>query len=194
MKNQDAMIQVKVQQLILSNIGFAVLLKGANDPRTLPIVIGGSESQSIALALKSVATPRPLTHDLMKNLMDFLECRLMRVEVTALQEGTFYASLIMERDGRRMELDARPSDSIALALRAHVPIYVARQVMEEAGQHIPLSDEEAASGEEVSHAEPPSRLEKLQQRLQRAIAQEQYEAAAKIRDEIAALNKTTGEN
>ena len=199
MDDDNKMILVKVEQLILSNLGFALLLKGVHDPRTLPIVIGGAESQSIAICLNNVQTPRPLTHDLMKNLLDFMECRLMRVELSELKEGTFYARLILDRDGSRMDLDARPSDSIALALRVKAPIYVAAQVMDEAGQI--FSDTGQGEGTHAAGSVPESVKEKyrtpietLQANLDKAVAEERYEDAAKIRDEIERVKKTLGEN
>ncbi len=199
MSEDDKLILVKVEQLILSNLGFALLLKGVHDPRTLPIVIGGAESQSIAICLNNVQTPRPLTHDLMKNMLDFLECRLMRVELCDLKEGTFYARLVFERDGNRMELDARPSDSIALALRAQAPIYVAPQVMDEAGQVFADSGKGAAnpSGDptpESVRKKYRTPIETLQANLDKAVTDERYEDAAKIRDEIERVKKNLGEN
>lgn len=195
----NKMILVKVEQLILSNVGFALLLKGVHDPRTLPIVIGGAESQSIAICLNNLQTPRPLTHDLMKNILDFLECRLMRVELSELKEGTFYARLILDRDGSRMDLDARPSDSIALALRVKAPIFVAPQVMDEAGQ---IFSDPGKSGEASADGSGPESvkekyrtpIETLQANLDKAVAEERYEDAAKIRDEIERVKKTLGDN
>ncbi len=206
MPNEN-LILVKVDQLLLSNLGFAVLLKGVNDERTLPIIIGGAESQAIALCINKVQVPRPLTHDLLKNVLDFLECRLMRVEVCALREGTFYAKLVLERDGRRMELDARPSDSIALALRANAPIYVAREVMDEAGRVFREGERATENESDTEGKQPPpkapevppektplSPIEALQMDLQKAVEEERYEDAARLRDEIERLKKAAGGN
>jgi hypothetical protein len=139
-----------------------------------------------------------LTHDLLKNILDFLECRLMKVEVCDLKDGTFFAKLVLERDGRRMEMDARPSDSIALALRANAPIYVAQRVMEEAGRVFPEA-EVVAEGDTAKDvmAEKKAPLRKktmspvdaLQADLQKAVEEERYEDAAKLRDEIDRLKK-----
>ena len=128
------MIPTKVEQLFLSNMGFVVLLKGADDERSLPIFIGTAEAQAIALRINNVNVPRPLTHDLLKNVLDYLECRLLRIEVCDLKEGTFYARLILGRDGMEMPIDSRPSDAIALALRFEAPILVEPRVMQEAGR------------------------------------------------------------
>jgi len=198
--NENKMIQVKVDQLLLSNLGFAVLLKGMNDERTLPIIIGGAESQAIALCINKVQVPRPLTHDLLKNILDFMECRLMKVEVCDLKEGTFYAKLVLERDGRRMEMDARPSDSIALALRSNAPIFVAERVMEEAGRVFPEAEvvNEGGDGAQKTlegavkkelRKKSLSPIEVIQVNLQKAVDEERYEDAAKLRDEIERLKK-----
>ena len=105
------MMLVKVEQLFFSNKGFVVLLKGDGDSRSLPIFIGDAEAHAIAIHINRIRMPRPLTHDLLKNTLDFLECRLMGVEVSSLKEGTFYARLMIERDGESMDMDARPSDA-----------------------------------------------------------------------------------
>ena len=93
------MIHVKVSHLSLSKRGFVLLLKGAADPRTLPIFIGAAEAESIAIQMSGTAVPRPITHDLFKNLIDCIECRLKRIDIHALQENTFHARLILEHNG-----------------------------------------------------------------------------------------------
>ncbi len=113
------MLHVKVEQLFFSNMGFVVLLKGPADERTLPIFIGAAEAQAIALQINNVKMSRPLTHDLFKNTLDFLECRVKRIEVCDLKEGTFYAKLILERDGMEMGIDSRPSDAGGSLLDQH---------------------------------------------------------------------------
>jgi uncharacterized protein len=195
-------IPVKIEQMFLSNMGFVVLLKGLKDERSLPIFIGAAEAQSIAMQLNKIQTPRPLTHDLLKNVLDFLECRLMRVDVCDLKEGTFYAKLVLDRDGRRMELDSRPSDAIALALRVAAPIYVAEKVMEEAGRVFDASavEQAPAPGEPSApdQAKQPPRaltpLEQLRQDLDQAVKEERYEDACRLRDEIKGLEQRQSEN
>ncbi|NQT94751.1 MAG: bifunctional nuclease family protein [Lentisphaerae bacterium] len=190
------MISVKVDQLFLSNMGFVVLLKSSADERSLPIFIGAAEAQAIALRINGIDAPRPMTHDLMKRILDFLECRLKRVEVCELREGTFYAKLILERDGEEQDMDSRPSDAIALSLRFNAPIYVAEQVMEEAGRVFTGEDTkgdtaEAEAGESKKRLTP---LETLKIRLDKVISQEQYEEAAKLRDEIRRIEGETNQN
>lgn len=181
------MIAVKVKQISLSNMGFVVFLKAENGDRTLPIFIGAAEAQAIAFVLEKVQPPRPLTHDLMKNLMDNLECRIKRIEISDLQDSTFYAKLFIEWNGMETELDSRPSDAIALALRLSAPIYVADKVMEAAGviikeESTPQNDKEP--GKTISPAET------LKKRLEKAVAEERYEDAAKLRDELKRITST----
>lgn len=194
------MIHVKVAGLSLSNLGFVVLLKGDPDPRTLPIFIGGAEAQSIALWLEKVEIPRPLTHDLLKNILDCMECRLKRVVIRDVVESTFYAVLVLENDGVEMEIDARPSDAIALGLRCSAPLYVTAQVMEKAA--VLLEDKAAENavksegkGKEAEAAKAPATpLEQLKAKLERAVAKERYEDAARYRDEIKRYEQGHGKN
>ncbi len=110
-----------------------ILLRERRANRYLPIWIGAFEANAIQLALHEVELSRPMTHDLMRNLLDTLGARLERVEIVALKENTFYGNLVISHAGRLHYVDARPSDAIALAVRVHVPIYAAREVIAEAG-------------------------------------------------------------
>ncbi len=198
------MLPVEVTQLFLSNVGFVVLLKGDADERSLPIFIGAAEAQSIAIFINRVNMPRPLTHDLLKNTLDFLECRLMRIEICDLKEGTFYARLILDRDGVLMTMDCRPSDAIALALRCSAPIFAARHIVEEAGRIFEEEDLEDVAKEPANEAQEGTRakkpihekspLESLKVQLEQAVADERYEEAARLRDEIQRLKNTHTEN
>lgn len=172
---------------------YALILKEVNGLRRLPIIIGAFEAQSIALEMEGIKPPRPLTHDLLKNVMDSLGANLTDVFINDLKDGTFYARLSLDSQ----EVDSRPSDAIALAVRYNVPIFVADKVMDEAG-FVPDGDEAdkpaaTAAVTEPEHAstEKPkiklSRLEELQQQLLEAVAKEEYEKAAKLRDEIQKL-------
>ncbi len=193
------MIPVEVTQLFLSNVGFVVLLKGEEDERSLPIFIGAAEAQSIAIFINEVSVPRPLTHDLFKNTLDFLECRVRRVDICDIKEGTFYARLILDRDGVLMTMDCRPSDAIALALRYQAPIYAALHVMKEAGRV--FTDEEVSTTQSTDKQEPrrkpahrKSPLDSLKADLEQSVRDERYEDAARLRDEIQRLNNTHTEN
>jgi uncharacterized protein len=192
----DRMIPVKVDQLFLSNVGFVVLLKSQADERSLPIFIGAAEAQAIALQINHVEVPRPLTHDLLKNVLDFMECRLMKMEVCDLKDGTFFARLVLERDGTLMTLDCRPSDAIALALRADAPMFVCEAVMNEAGRdmvHVENKDEtQALHGKPAKKEVSPE--QQLTRKLEKAIQEERYEDAAKLRDDLKRLKNTHSEN
>lgn len=192
------MIHVKVVGLSLSNVGFVVLLRGEKDPRTLPIFIGGAEAQSIAIRLEKVEIPRPLTHDLLKNVLDCMECRLKRVVIHDIADNTFFALLILEHDGGETEMDARPSDAVALALRCSAPVFVTSKVMDAAGL---VLEEKAEDGpaQEPAAAKPVtpvrvSGVDKLKEELEVAIRQERYEDAARLRDEIRKLEQSHAKN
>lgn len=191
------MIPVNVDQIFSSNMGFVVLLKGKEDKRSLPIFIGAAEAQAIAIQINRIQVPRPMTHDLLKNILDYLECRLKRLEVCDLKEGTFYARLIFERDGIEMDMDSRPSDAIALALRFGAPIFVHEKVMEEAGQA--LGEVEAGGYEGPVKGKKQEKkkltpLESVKMELDKAVSEERYEDAAKLRDEIKHMENTHTKN
>jgi bifunctional DNase/RNase len=119
-----------------------VLLREREGERYLPIWIGAAEAAAIALSLQGVVTPRPMTHDLMKNMLDDLAVEVSRIVVTELRESTFFATIQMQRDGSTFEISSRPSDAIALAVRMAVPIYASEEVLEEAAILIPGEEDE----------------------------------------------------
>jgi uncharacterized protein len=110
-----------------------VILREMNVDRYLVIWIGVYEAEAITMALQGVEVARPLTWDLLKNIFNTLNARVVRVEVVALRDDTFYGSIVVEANGRSIAIDARPSDALALAVRTHVPVFVARDLMESAG-------------------------------------------------------------
>jgi len=118
-----------------------VLLKEDEGERYLPIWIGAAEAAAIAFALQGVVTPRPMTHDLMKNLLEEVGAQVQRIEITELREGTYYANINMRMNGSAYEISARPSDAIALAVRVEAPIFADEEVLTDASILIP-SDEE----------------------------------------------------
>jgi hypothetical protein len=173
---------------------YALILKEMHGPRRLPIIIGAFEAQSIALEMEGIRPPRPLTHDLLKTIIDTLGGSLNDVTINELREGTFFARLTVDTK----EIDSRPSDAIALAVRYGVPIFVADRVMDEAS-FIPenedadaestgeTSGEAAESAPAVPSAPSANRLEQLEKDLAEAVTKEDYEKAAKLRDEIKRL-------
>ena len=173
---------------------YALILKETNGKRKLPIIIGAFEAQSIALELEGMKPPRPLTHDLMKNLIDTFAVSLNEVCINELRDGTFYAKLSVEGVSETQEIDSRPSDAIALAVRFGAPIFVDEEVLKEAG--VVSEDEEVEDEEELKKQESApvkqftTKLEQLQSSLKDAIEKEDYEKAAKIRDDIRKLGIT----
>ena len=119
-----------------------VLLKEATGERYLPIWIGAAEAAAIAFALQGVVTPRPMTHDLFKGVLDEVGVGLDRISITDLREGTFYATLHLTKDGTPLEISSRPSDAIALAVRTECPIFADEDVVAEAGILIPADEED----------------------------------------------------
>ena len=171
---------------------YALVLGETNGNRRLPIIIGAFEAQAIALELEKIHPPRPMTHDLLRNLFDALGAEVTDIAIDDLREGTFFAKIRYVYDDEEAQLDARPSDAVALAVRTDAPIFVAAEVLEEAG--IPADDEEdepqSPEPARRAPAEPASgssRLERMEGQLQKAIEEEDYEMAAKLRDEIARM-------
>ncbi|MGZ4132399.1 MAG: bifunctional nuclease family protein [Actinomycetota bacterium] len=119
-----------------------VLLRERGGERYLPIWIGASEAAAIALSLQGVVTPRPMTHDLMKNILEDLSVHPSRIVVTELRDSTFYATIELERGTDRYEVSSRPSDAIALAVRMEIPIFASEDVMDEAAILIPGDEDE----------------------------------------------------
>ncbi len=158
------MVEVVIDSIRVSLVSQqqVILLRERHANRYLPIWIGAFEANAIQLALHEVELARPMTHDLMRRILDVLGARLERVEVTSLKENTFYGNLVVSHQGRVYNIDARPSDAIALAVRAHVPIYVAREVMKEAAIVPDEAMEEGGEGEptspplESTQAQPPA--------------------------------------
>ncbi len=186
------------------NGAYALILNEVEGERKLPIVIGAFEAQSIAIALeKEIKPPRPLTHDLFKNFSDRFEIVVKQVIIHKLVDGVFYSSLICERDGIEEIIDARTSDAIALALRFNAPIFTYKNILDKAGIYLKADEkqrekeekEEEIIEEELLNEEIdlPSEgtsdykkmsLEELNELLSQAVNQEDYEKAARIRDEI----------
>ncbi len=170
---------------------YALLLKEVFGTRRLPIIIGQAEAQAIALELEGIKPPRPLSHDLMKSIIDNLGGTLLQVFINELRENTYYAQLIIDLSTLTIEIDARPSDAIALAIRAQAPIYVADSVMDSAS-FIPATEqnpfinegEELVLGESEPLKTKEAKIASLQEKLRSALENEDYERAAVLRDEI----------
>jgi|TARA_B100000524_G_scaffold104597_1_gene50457 hypothetical protein len=178
------------------NGAYALILSEIEGERKLPIVIGTNEAQSIAIAIeKEIKPPRPLTHDLFKNFCVRFDIKIKQVIIHKLVDGVFYSSVICERDGIEEIIDSRSSDAIALAIRFEAPIYTYENILEKAGVVIKVEKEideksllkELFSDEnsEVENSDLKEKTTKeLEELLKIAVQNENYESAAKIRDEI----------
>lgn len=170
---------------------YALILTEKEGSKRLPIIIGAFEAQAIALEMEQIKPPRPMTHDLLKNIILGHESSVREVVISELHEGTFFAQIHIQSQGNSIELDARPSDAIALAIRFQAPVYVAEEVLHEAG--IEADDvrqetegkqtREPIQSEGKTHS-PLNKMDQLEQELKIAIETENYEKAASIRDKI----------
>jgi bifunctional DNase/RNase len=179
---------------------YALVLSEVEGNRTLPIVIGAFEAQTIAIALeKEIKPPRPLTHDLFKSFADRFHIIIKQVIIHKLVDGVFYSSLICERDNIEEIIDTRTSDAIALATRFNAPIFTYENILDKAGIYLKIKDELSPEKEDKTIEnliEKPKKeatyskdtLKQLNEKLEQAVLNEDYELAAKIRDEI---NKRT---
>ena len=208
-----SLVRLKIKGISYSqtqNGAYALILSEMEGERKLPIVIGAFEAQSIAIALeKEIKPPRPLTHDLFKNFADRFEIVIKQVIIHKLIDGVFYSSIICERDGIEEIIDARTSDAIALALRFNAPIFTYKTILDKAGIFLKFSskekdqkesddsimvDEILQEGETVeidsgaTDGYTELTIEELEAELKKAVTNEDYEKAAKLRDEISKRN------
>lgn len=173
-------LEAEVEALTLSNAGFMILLRAGMGELGLPIFIGAPEAHSIAQALAGNTFARPLTHDLFKTILDELGSEVVRALITENQDGTYFARVVFTRDGEEIESDARPSDAIALALRFKAPLWIDRELWEEAA--VPI-ERQGGTDQDVRH----DAVVQLQRRLAQALESEKYEEAARLRDELRRL-------
>ncbi len=193
----NTLVKAEIWTVARTEQGNAVLIRPLGADIAVPIFVGQLETQSILIGFGDVTMPRPLTHDLMLSLIKRLEADLLRVEINDLRDGTFFARLVIEWNGSEFVVDSRPSDALALAVRRKCPVYIAESVVDAAGVAVNLIVDEsiAASSEEAEtdesgEADDESERAALNKELERAIAAEEYEKAANIRDILAGLNKT----
>lgn len=172
---------------------YALVLSEAEGNRRLPIIIGHYEAQAIALELEHIRPPRPMTHDLLRDVIQNFSGYVKKIVVNDLKEGTFFAQVVIEAGTDTLEIDARPSDAVALGIRFNAPIYVASSVLDEAGIEAEKEEKASSAMQEVTKEQeatptgdlsPQERLAKLQEQLDKAIKSENYEQAARLRDEI----------
>lgn len=200
-------LQIKGISYSQSQTGaYALVLNEVRGKRTLPIVIGPFEAQSIAIALEeNVKPPRPLTHDLFKSFADIYQFTVKQVIIHKLIDGVFYSSLIVEKDKVEEIIDSRTSDAIAIAVRFNAPIYTYENILDKAGfemqgdellQDEPMEEEDVDFVEKLftelekeTQTEEQISMEELYKQLDEAITNEDYEKAARLRDEISKREK-----
>lgn len=209
--NYSDLIRVELAGIPVSSAisggGYALLLKESEGERRIPIIIGHFEAQAIAFELEGLRPPRPLTHELIKNILDALSYSIEKVIISDLRDSTFFAKIILDSDDIE-PLDARPSDAIALSLKFKAPIFITKEIIEEVGftPKINLNeddmdlndldsndfqdeddyqndDSKEKSGQELKE----EKLKKLQHELEEAVNKEDYEKAAELRDQIKKL-------
>ncbi len=177
---------------------YALVLGEVEGNRRLPIIIGAFEAQAIALELEKIQPPRPMTHDLLRDTFQELDVEVTEVVIDELREGTFFAKIRYRHNGDEHQLDSRPSDAVALAVRVDAPIFVAPMVLDEAGivaedesgiSSITQQAEEASAGGGEEEEMGGTELERKQKQLEKAVEEENYERAAELRDEIQRLQE-----
>ena len=187
---------VALSHSVSQSHNYAVVLGEQDGSRRLPIVIGGFEAQAIAVAMERMTPNRPLTHDLFKNTLDTFDIDLKEVIINDLLDGIFYAKLVCLRKGEIIEIDSRTSDALAMAVRFNCPVYTYEFILDTAGVILDESEEEDEGEKPVLQEKEASKSSKrqgplssysvdaLQKMLEEVLAEENYEKAARIRDEI----------
>ena len=203
MFSQKKQADIRMQKIRLNILGlsvsqtqsgaYALVLAEENGERRIPIIIGPVEAQAIAIQLEGLKPPRPLTHDLFKNMALAFDIALLEVTIYKLEEGIFYSELLCEMNGKEVHIDSRTSDAVALALRFRCPIYTTEDILNRAGIVIEFENEHGQDDWNQSIVDEPTRgkheyekytSSELNQMLENAIQAEDYEKASAIRDEI----------
>lgn len=177
---------------------YALILSDEKSKKRIPIIIGSAEAQAIAIELEKLKPPRPLTHDLFKNVALAFGINLTEVNIFKLEEGVFFSKLMLESDGKSMAIDSRTSDAIALALRFNCPIYTTLEIIDKAGVIIKFESKKEKSGEEEIEFDPvededsdedktklqSKTIAELESMLREAVDNEEYELASRIKEEL----------
>ena len=177
------------------NKGYAVMLKEVEGERQVPIIVGSNEAQAIAMALEGVEMPRPMTHDLMLDIIHSLDVDIKHIIISNIRKGTFFAKITMSTlTSGDVTVDSRPSDAIAIGLRSMVPIFVEEVVFNSVGLIEQPESQNEESLQEVSQIMEPltsskDMLDNLNEALDRAVEEEEYEVAARLRDRIKEIKK-----
>ena len=188
-------IELKVMAIsrsVTQSLNYAVVLGEIDGPRRLPVIIGSTEAQAIAIAIEGMTGPRPMTHDLFKNTLETLRTDLREIIISDLKEGIFYARLVLDREGEIIEVDSRTSDALALATRFDCPIYTYELILQNAGIVLEGEGEEDMQMQDLPDHPGGNRKDNLSSytvgelntMLEDVLNEENYERAAEIRDEI----------
>jgi uncharacterized protein len=201
------LVPAEVWTVAKADQGHAVLVRPVGLDVAVPIFIAPLEAQSILIGLGSVPMPRPLTHDLLLSVLENLSAAVNRIEITRIKDQTYYANLILDASGSEITIDARPSDCLALAVRVKCPIFIDEAIVDDAGipvkmveertramrQQEEAAEESARQGPEMTDLTTlgqETELSALKKVLEKAIEEENYEEAARLRDKIRDLEST----
>lgn len=203
MFSQKKQAEIRMQKIRLNILGlsvsqtqsgaYALVLAEENGERRIPIIIGPVEAQAIAIQLEGLKPPRPLTHDLFKNMALAFDIALLEVTIYKLEEGIFYSELLCEMNGKEVHIDSRTSDAVALALRFRCPIYTTEDILKKSGIILDLEDEDSPvknlSDKDLKPESDQSAYgqyssSELNEMINEAIQNEDYEKASIIRDEL----------
>jgi len=184
-------IRLKIAGLSYSQTrhgAYALILEEEDGNRRLPVIIGTSEAQSIAIQLEGLKPFRPLTHDLFVSMANSFHIEVIEVNIVKLEEGIFYSEIICKKEHAKIKIDSRTSDAIAIALRFHAPIYVKESIIDKAGMMIDDDEKQKTEPDKDKSAEKKDYKDlsdkELNKMMQKAINNEDYETASKIRDEL----------
>jgi bifunctional DNase/RNase len=184
------LVEAAIWTLARTNQGNAILVRPQGSQLVVPIFIGQLEAQSILIGMEKVPMPRPLTHDLLLNILENNKEKITRIEITDLRQGTYMARILIESPKGELELDSRPSDAVALAVRVKCPIFIDEAVVDEAGINI----NQISETDDQNDISPLiERQRELHQELQKSVEEERYEDSARIRDELEEIKKQLGE-
>ena len=192
-------VEAEIWTVAQTDQGNVVLVRPKGSDLAVPIVIGQLETQAILIGLGGIEVPRPLTHDLVLSLIATLKAELLRIEIHDIRDETFYARMVLRLEGHEVLVDSRPSDAIGVAVRARCPVFIAESIVEEAGISVNLVSASGLQAEETAAPAEPAggaarssgegELERLRSELERAVADEDYERAAALRDAIRELEE-----
>lgn len=199
--SENRRVELKVLGVSYSQIqsgAYALILAEIGGPMRVPVVVGGMEAQSVAIKLEGIIPPRPLTHDLFASLMHAFNLQLIDVFIYKFEDGIFSSEMtLIDNNGKEVQLDARTSDAIAIAMRVGAPIYTTTQIIAETGfmmemvsqdsENESLEDSSEATNGETSDKSKDVKLAQLRDQLAKAIEEEAYEEASRITREINAL-------